>query len=354
MKPTLRPARFVALSAAKGPHLLFLSLLFASGCQSAPPRLMEQPRTGFGPGARVLLDAHNAYPERGKFSDRIDLALATGLPVAIEQDLYWVRQPSTGQYAAIVAHGTDETTGAPTMESYFFDKIAPIMERALAEQRTESWPLIVLNLDFKTNERALHEAVLALLDRHPDWLTTAPRTNTPDIAAPLTVGPLMVLSGQDSSQRTDFHDRIPVGGRLAVFGAIPVPAATGANRDERAVNAVRASAATLIAPRVSNYARWVNFPWQVVEVGGQVNAGEWTTEDSARLSALVARAHEQGLWIRFYTLDGYDPSRDEGLTTSYNFGSERAVSLRWRAAIAAGVDFIATDHYTRFHRERRP
>ncbi|MEO8621901.1 MAG: hypothetical protein ABI625_12600, partial [bacterium] len=276
-----------------------------------------------------------------------------GLPVAIEQDLYWVRNNATGTYAPVVAHDSNATANAPTLESYFFDKIQPLMERALAENHRERWPLIVLNLDFKENQPALHDAVLALLNRHRVWLTTAQRTRTPDVAEPFRVGPLLVLSGQDSTQRIDFHDRIPIGQQLAVFGAIPVPPATGATRDERAANAVRTPAAVLIAPRVSNYARWVNFPWAVVEAGGQGKAGDWTTDDAARLTELVTRAHAQGLWIRFYTLDGYDPARDEGLTTSYNFGSEAAVSARWRAVIAARVDFIATDHYTRFAKERQ-
>ncbi|MBA2355926.1 MAG: hypothetical protein H0V80_14820, partial [Acidobacteria bacterium] len=34
------------------------------------------------PGARVLLDAHNAYPYEGRYADRLERALATGLPVA--------------------------------------------------------------------------------------------------------------------------------------------------------------------------------------------------------------------------------------------------------------------------------
>jgi hypothetical protein len=324
-----------------------MSILIASGWLRAHAVV-----SGFAPGERVLLDAHNAYPERGKFADRIDLALATGLPVAIEQDLYWVRSAVTGKYAVVVAHDSNATANAPTLESYFFDKIRPLMERALADNQRDRWPLIVLNLDFKENQRELHDAVLALLDQHSAWLTTAERTNTPGVAAPFTVGPLLVLSGQDSTQRVDFHDRVPVGKRLEVFGAIPVPSPSGATREERAVNQVRMSPEKLIAPRASNYARWVNFPWAVVEAGGQAKAGEWTSDDASRLRALVTRAHAQGLWIRFYTLDGYDPSRDEGLTTSYNFGSEAAVSVRWRAAIAERVDFVATDHYARFQRER--
>jgi hypothetical protein len=34
-----------------------------------------------------------------------------------------------------------------------------------------------------------------------------------------------------------------------------------------------------------------------------------------------------------------------GWSPGYNFRSLDAVRIRWRAAIAAGVDFIATDQY---------
>ena len=91
----------------------------------------------------------------------------------------------------VVAHDSDATSGAPTLESYFFDKIRPRMERALKENRRDRWPLIVLNLDFKTNERALHDAVWELLGKYERWLTTAPRTLTPHAPAALTVGPTL-------------------------------------------------------------------------------------------------------------------------------------------------------------------
>ena len=71
--------------------------------------------SGFAPGERVLLDAHNAYPERGRFAGRIDDALATGLPVAIEQDLYWVRNAATGRFEAVVAH---DVARAATLQRY--------------------------------------------------------------------------------------------------------------------------------------------------------------------------------------------------------------------------------------------
>ena len=64
----------------------------------------------------------------------------------------------------------------------------------------------------------------------------------------------------------------------------------------------------------------------------------------------MTRAHDAGLWIRFYTLNGHSPEHGKhmGYTPSYNFGSLEAVRHRWRAAIAAGVDFVATDQYEEF------
>ena len=302
---------------------------------------------GFGPGQRVLLDAHNAYPQNDRWRDRIDRALSTGLPVAIEQDLYLARDRTTGRLEVVVAHDSTELDRAPTLESYFFEKVRPIMERALAEGRRDAWPLVVLNLDLKRHDAALLDAVHGLLGNYEGWLTTAPRTSTPELAAPLSVGPLLVLTGSSAAQRARFHDAVPVGQRLRAFGAIPPAVAPGASAEERMANLRRMPAAQLIAPTASNYARWVNFPWHVVEAGGQRKAGDWDAADAARLDSLVQRAHAQHLWIRFYTLDGFLNDGD-GLTESYDFGSDRAVRLRWRAAIAAGVDFIATDHYERF------
>ena len=307
---------------------------------------------GFGPGQRVLLDAHNAYPQNDRWRDRIDRALSTGLPVAIEQDLFW-RRDRAGRFEIVVAHDTSELGRAPTLDAYFFQRIRSVMQRALVEKRRDRWPLVVLNLDFKQNDPALLDAVYTLLGRYESWLTTAPRTSTPDVAAPLSVGPLLVLSGSNEAQRARFHDAVPVGARLRAFGAMPPANAPGTTDDEREANLSRMPADEVIARKASNYARWVNFPWLVVEAEGQTHAGAWSAADAARLKSLVARAHAQHLWIRFYTLDGFLNGDGDGLTASYNFGSDSAVKLRWRAAREAGVDFIATDHYERFDAARR-
>ncbi len=299
------------------------------------------------PGARTLLDAHNAYPERGRWSDRLDRALATGTPLAIEQDLHWGRSRRDTPLAPLVAHDDDALDGAPTLESYFFERIRPIMERALAENRREQWPLIVLNLDFKDNRAEHLDAVWALLGKYESWLSTAPRTADAS-PANLQPGPLLVLCGSDTAQRRRFHDDVPVGQTLRLFGAVTPAPVSGRTKGQRLRRTVRMTATQHIPRAADNYARWVNFPWSVVEEGGQPDAGAWTAADSARLASLVHRAHAQDLWIRFYTLDGFSAAQDQGFSAGYNFGTMNAARTRWRAALTAGVDFIATDQYAEF------
>jgi hypothetical protein len=101
--------------------------LFSHAAAPAGGALLAQ--QGFGPGQRVMLDAHNAYPQNDRWRDRIDRALSTGLPVAIEQDLYW-RKDRDGRFEIVVAHDRSELDRAPTLDQYFFQRIRPLMERA--------------------------------------------------------------------------------------------------------------------------------------------------------------------------------------------------------------------------------
>ncbi len=312
----------------------------ASTDLAVPNRQSSLVTRQFLPGGRSLLDAHNAYPDRGRFAERIDEALATGLPVAIEQDLAWCKAPD-GSMASVVSHESTCVGGEPTLESYFFERVRPLMDAALAKGAGADWPLITLNLDFKTNEPEHHAAVWAVLGRYERWLTTAPRSADGASVAPLTVGPMLVLTGSPDVQEVTFHARVPIDARLRVFGAIAGIAAP--DTDPTALP--RATPAT-------NYRRWWNHPWKVVEPAGQRAAGEWTADDAARLASLAADAHRHGLWLRVYTLNGVDGDRD-GWTASYNFGSLDRVRARWRAAIDTGVDFIATDQYADFARLRR-
>ena len=131
------------------------------------------------PGTRVLLDAHNSYPEDGRWADRIDRALGTGVPLAIEQDLIWYRDPASGEGRSVVSHGQPFTGREPGMREYFFERIRPIVEKALQENRRDDWPIITLNLDFKSDEPEHHAAVWKLLGEYETWLCTAKKGTDP-------------------------------------------------------------------------------------------------------------------------------------------------------------------------------
>lgn len=292
------------------------------------------------PGTRVLLDAHNCYPQEGKWANRIDRALSTGLPLAIEQDLYLYRD------TVVVAHDGPPRGDEPSLREHFFEKIRPLMEKALAGRQRRTWPILVLNLDFKSNERPLLEAVWKLLGSYERWITTARRGARATEVAPLDWKPLLILTGDAEEQERVFYDEVPVGGKLRLFGAARVT--PGSRWDTPPEFMVPAPA--------GNYRRWWNNSWANVEKGGQYNAGEWTPQDANRLKAMVDHAHAGGYWIRFYTLNGYTPEQTAELGTgrSYNFQTRQAAEERWNAAMRAGVDFIATDMYEQLAAALKP
>ena len=305
----------------------------------------QQPRPPLLPLGRPLLHAHNCYPEKGQFADRIERALNTGLsPIVIEQDVALATRD--GKPVSVVSHDDKLTGTEPTLDDYFFKRVQPMLDRALQSKALQQWPLVVLHLDFKTNETAHHRAVWELLKRYERWLTTAPRVS--DTVTPVTRGPLLVLTENGTDQEKDFTDARH-GDRLLLFGSAPPPAASRIEDPEQRLRALAtASAETLIEAPATNYRRWVNFSWQVIEQGGQPRAGEWNSVDAARLKAIVDRAHNLGYLVRFYTLNGHSAREHPEWTASYNFGSADAVRRRWQGAIAAGVDLIATDQYEEF------
>jgi len=288
------------------------------------------------PGTRVLLDAHNCYPYNGQWANRLDLALSTGTPLAIEQDLAWYVDVEKHQSRIVVTHDTKLTGHEPTLREYFFERVRPMMEKALREGNRGDWPLITLNLDFKSEQPELLNAVWELLGEFEPWLTTAERVSNASSVMPLHVGPMLVLTGDSDAQEHVFYESVPVGQRLRVFGAIQVHAENPLAEPE-----------VLVRTSGDNYRRWWNNPWSVVEAGGQKNAGDWTDADAKRLVSLVNYAHKSGLWIRFYTLDGgsKETFRSNGWFSGYNFGSVAATRIRWQAARDAGADYIATDQY---------
>ena len=139
---------------------MFKTLLVLLLCSSP---LVAQQAT---PGSRTVMDAHNCYPYFEWWGDRIDRALAAGTPLAIEQDLAWHTDPKSGRSWSVVTHGAPTYGIEPTMDVYFFQKIRPIVEKALQEGNHGNWPLITLNLDFKDNTPAHLAAVLQLLRQY--------------------------------------------------------------------------------------------------------------------------------------------------------------------------------------------
>ncbi len=159
--------------------LRILTLAVSSFLSSFPTFLDSSPAS-LRPGTRVLLDAHNCYPYYEWWFDRIDRALSAGTPLAIEQDLLWAKNPRKGEMTSLVSHGALPTGTEPGMREYFFERVRPIVEKALHEGNHGDWPLITLNLDLKSEEPEHLAAIWQLLAQYQDWLTTAQRTGTID------------------------------------------------------------------------------------------------------------------------------------------------------------------------------
>ena len=305
----------------------------------------QQPLLDFLNHNRPIIDAHNCYPYEGLWTDRLRRALAAGFPVAIEQDLAWYIDPATKLGQVMVTHEARTTGKEPTLREYFFEVVRPIVEKELRQNDRAHWPVIILHFDFKSEDPQLLQSVWSLLDEYRDWITTAVKTADPHDLAPFDPKPLLVLTEDSDAQEDVFFKRIPVGARLRVFGSAHTKELPGNSDRERAHFAATLPPEELLAERPTNYRRWWNNSWSEVEEGGQVNAGDWTSTDMHRLQALVDHAHRLGFWIRFYTLDGFSPTQDRGWNQTYNLGSREAVLQRWRAALDAGVDLIATDQY---------
>jgi len=293
-----------------------------------------------------LLDAHNCYPDNPRYTHRLDRALKLELPIGIEQDIAPYRDPATGDVIPKVTHSTMATASEPTLRAHFFERVRPIIEQAL-KSGSGSWPVIVLHFDFKNNDPQLLRAVWKLLVEYESWITTAPRTASDSDLAAFQWKPLLVLTEDNDMQEQVFYRDVPVGGRLRLFGSAHTNRSMLRGLSQRQAKYAEAHVEPnlLLTSPATNYRRWWNNSWWLVEEGGQRKAGDWTSEDRARLDSLVNHAHRLGYWIRFYTLDGFSRSEDQGWNQSYNFGSHEAVEKRWQAAWESGVDLIATDQY---------
>jgi hypothetical protein len=334
-----------------GPRLglaLSLACLYAAvlPAQTGPPDFLNR--------NRPVADAHNCYPEDGRWSDRIERALGTGFPIAIEQDLAWYVPAAGAPGRVVVSHSAKTTGGEPTLRAYFFERVRPIVEAALAKNQPATWPVIVVHFDFKDLQTPLLEAVWSLLGEYQSWITTAVKSRDPHELAAFDRKPLLVLTEDADEQEKVFFDAVPVGARLRVFGSAHTAPIDEKRTAERNHLLVTLPPERLLTERPTNYRRWWNNGWSVVEEGGQRQAGDWTAADDQRLRALVDHAHRMGFWIRFYTLDGFPPGEGQGWGAGYNFGSREAVMARWKAAIAAGVNLIASDQYEELAKVVRP
>jgi len=299
----------------------------------------------FAPGARTMMLAHNAYPDHGKYADRLDRALSSGQPFVVEQDLAWVDGRS------LMIHGARNVAAEdPTLESYFFPRVKPAIEKALNQGNQGNWPLITLYLDIKNDPPEHLEAINQVLDKYDVWLTTAVKTSDISQQSPLDLKPMMVLveDKQNDIKQQYFYDRVPVGGKIRVFGSPAKPDPNPGRKlpKQEAVDRMGSmDPEQLVSAKADNYHRWWGNDWAYIEKGGQPKAGSWTKEKEERLVKFVGYGHRLGYFVSFYCLNGYTAAEDQGWDKDYNFGSRSAAVERWKAAIRAKVDFISTDHY---------
>lgn len=321
----------IAGSAAAG---ITLTVALAAGLSST-----------YAPGSRIQVLSHNAYPDHGKYADRLDRTLASGLPVAIEEDLAWIDGKS------LLIHGSKNASADdPTLESYFFPKVKPIMEKALKDGNKGNWPLVTLYLDIKNDPPEHLQAINAILDKYDDWLTKAAKTADITKQSPLELKPMMVLveDKQGDIKQKVFYDDIPVGGKIRVFGSAEKfdenPQKLPREKKAEAVALmVTRDPEQLLTKKADNYRRWFGTNWGFVEKGGETGAPEWSKASEARLKKFVDYGHRLGYFVGFYCLDGYTEAENQGWDKDYNFGSKEKVAIRWQAAARAHPDFISTD-----------
>jgi hypothetical protein len=299
------------------------------------------------PGSRMQILAHNAYPDHGKYADRLDRAIASGLPFVVEEDLAWVDGKS------LLIHGAKNVGSAddPTLESYFFPRVQPVIEKALQENKKSQWPVITLYLDIKNDPREHLDAISKVFDKYDAWLTTAVKTADIGKQSPLDLKPMMVLvedKQEDNNKLQAFYDSVPVGGKIRVFGSVPKPDPNPGKKlpKQEAINRLFAvTPEQVTTQKADNYHRWWGIDWSYIEAGGETSGKAWTPESEERLRKWVNYGHRLGYLVGVYCLDGYTANENRGWDGDYNFGSREAVLPRWKAAIASKPDFISTDQY---------
>ncbi len=261
------------------------------------------------------ISAHNCYPLIGESNARLVEALALGID-NIEIDLGWDQVKGR----LIVGHDAAPSSGSvhPTFDSY----ILPLLDAPARPDRAPT----VLTIDWKTARPEAVAAFKAWLDAHADLLSSAPKFDP----SPLTVRRFTVCFTGDERAKAAYDASIPSGGTYRAFADVVHGA--GAYRDDPASYAERPATA---------YRRFLTFHWGVVEQGAPALAHDWTSDEAARLKAIVGACHAKGYRVRFYCLNG----KGSFATIGYRFASPEAAEVRWRAASEAGVDWVASDDY---------
>jgi hypothetical protein len=269
---------------------------------------------GFGsftPGKETLVMAHNAFTEKGQWTDRFDRALSSGLPLAIEIDLTWGPNPKTGKTGSLVGDFPErrfnEITGdEPQLKPYFFESMRPTMEKALKDNDKRNWPLIRLYLDIKNDPPEHLETISNLLHEYESWMTTAIKTKDAAQQSLLDLKPMMVMvEDKDNDIKEEyFYNRVPVGGKVLAFGTIKLPMPRGEGLTARQISDLRFAMKPeeLITQHATNWRRWWSCSWNFVEAGAKSSAGDWSAEKEARLNALVKQAHIMGYLVSFWNL----------------------------------------------------
>src|SRR5271169_3911346 len=258
----------------------------------------------FEPGARTLMLAHNAYPDDGKYGDRLDRVIAAGVPFVVEEDLVWVDGRSLLIHNAKAA-GAD----SPTLESYFFPKVAPIVEKALKEGNKGNWPLITLYLDIKNDPVEHLEVINKVLDKYDAWLTKAVKTEDITKMSPLELKPMMIVleDKQKDIKQEFFYDRVPVGGKIRAFGSavkfddnpghLPKTA-----KAERLASMLKVDPEQLVSKKADNWRRWFGTDWAFIELCGPEHGKDWSAAADARVKKFVDYGHRLGYLVSFYSI----------------------------------------------------
>lgn len=230
------------------------AILPAAGAQS--------PDLNFLNHNQPIVDAHNCYPYEGHWNNRVHRALQSGFPVSIEQDLAWYVDPATGKGRVVVSH-TPKVTGAePTLRDYFFEQVRPVIEKAIAENKRETWPVVVLHFDFKDNQPAILHAVWELLGEYEPWLSTAVKTDDPHRLSPIQRKSILAVTEDSDAQQKVFYDDVAVGAKLRVFGSAhthPIPPNMPMQQLMHWAAVLQPD--ELLSERPTNYRRWCNSSW---------------------------------------------------------------------------------------------